>query len=289
MNQDDNKPKRKWSEKLSAWLSKHPVSEGDLRKSLKKAKEHGVIDDDALNMFEGVLRVSAEQVRDAMIARGQMQVLDADQTISSALPKIIESAHSRFPVIAESRDEVVGILIAKDLLRVVSGDNKTDQPISSLIRPATIIPESKRLDSLLNDFRHKRNHMAIVVDEYGGVSGLITIEDVLEEIVGSINDEYDTENENPQVRIIDPTTFSVDALIPIEEFNSFFATKINSKSSDTIGGIVLQKIGHLPSVGEEINISGFNFNITTADDRRIITITVKTKKPLKHKQKPAKK
>ena len=260
--------------KLKAWISRHPQNEPDFRNTLNKARESGIIDDDALHMIEGVLRVSERQVRDAMLPRGQMQVIDANATIAEAIPKIIDSRHSRFPVIAESRDEVVGILLAKDLLKIVAQQDDRQQTIVSLIRPATIIPESKRLDSLLQEFRHKRNHMAIVVDEYGGVSGLITIEDVLEQIVGSIADEYDVKADIPPIQEIDAHNFIVDALTPIEDFNKHFNCNINAELGETINGVIIKLAAKVPQAGYTTKIEGLQIKINSANQRRILKINV---------------
>lgn len=260
--------------KLKAWISRHPQNEPDFRNTLNKARESGIIDDDALHMIEGVLRVSERQVRDAMLPRGQMQVIDANATIAEAIPKIIDSRHSRFPVIAESRDEVVGIMLAKDLLKIVAQQDDRQQTIVSLIRPATIIPESKRLDSLLQEFRHKRNHMAIVVDEYGGVSGLITIEDVLEQIVGSIADEYDVKADIPPIQEIDTHNFIVDALTPIEDFNKHFNCNINAELGETINGVIIKLAAKVPQAGYTTKIEGLQIKINSANQRRILKINV---------------
>ena len=273
--EDTSKP-TKWC-KLKAWLSRHPQDEPDFRNTLAKARERGIIDDDALHMIEGVLRVSEKQVRDAMLPRGHMQVIDASASVSDAIPTIIDSRHSRFPVIAESRDEVVGILLAKDLLRLITQQNKQEQPISSLVRPAAIIPESKRLDSLLQEFRHKRNHMAIVVDEYGGVSGLITIEDVLEQIVGSIADEYDIKSEPALIQKVDDTHFIVDGLTPLKDFNDFFNCNINSQLGDTINGVIIKLASKVPQAGYETEIDGMKIKINSSNLRRILKISITTK------------
>ncbi len=218
-------------------------------------------------MMEGALDVSEMQVRDVMIPRSQMVVVHEDSDLDSCLPLILESGHSRFPVIGEDKDEVEGILLAKDLLHHFgNGGNEFD--LSKVLRPAAIIPESKRLNVLLRDFRASRNHMAIVVDEYGGVAGLVTIEDVLEEIVGEIDDEHDIA-EDANIKKIADNRYTVHALTPIEEFNENFETSLSDDECDTVGGLVLAEFGRLPESGEHVDILGFEFKVLNADSRRV--------------------
>ncbi|ATN86088.1 magnesium/cobalt efflux protein [Coxiella burnetii str. Schperling] len=276
MNEDPH-PHRSWLERLSHALLWEPKDREQLIELLHDAKERNLLDQDALAMIEGVLRVSEKKVRDVMIPRAQMVVVDHDATPQSTLPIIIESAHSRFPIISESRDEVIGILLAKDLLQYTVGEKQAKAQIKDLARPAIFIPESKRLDVLLNEFRLKRYHMAIVVDEYGSVSGLITIEDVLEQIVGSIQDETDIVEEKPITKL-NPKEFTVKALTPIDVFNNYFGTKINDEDFDTIGGYVMQQIGHLPKRGESIVIDSMKITVMLATKRSIqlLRLTKKT-------------
>ncbi|AAO90109.2 HlyC/CorC family transporter [Coxiella burnetii] len=276
MNEDPH-PHRSWLERLSHALLWEPKDREQLIELLHDAKERNLLDQDALAMIEGVLRVSEKKVRDVMIPRAQMVVVDHDATPQSTLPIIIESAHSRFPIISESRDEVIGILLAKDLLQYTVGEKQAKAQIKDLARPAIFIPESKRLDVLLNEFRLKRYHMAIVVDEYGSVSGLITIEDVLEQIVGSIQDETDIVEEEPITKL-NPKEFTVKALTPIDVFNNYFGTKINDEDFDTIGGYVMQQIGHLPKRGESIVIDSMKITVMLATKRSIqlLHLTKKT-------------
>lgn len=268
-----------WLTKLSQLFSHEPKTRKQLIEVLYHAKKNGLLDDDALRMIEGVLRVSEMKVRDVMIPRPQMAVVDQDATPSALLPMIIESAHSRYPVIGENRDEVIGILLAKDLLRYVHPDTPNDEGIKALTRPALFIPESKRLDVLLQEFRLNRNHMAIVVDEYGGVAGLVTIEDVLEQIVGNIEDEYDIEEGESNINAISDTEYHVNALTPIDAFNQYFKTHFSHQDVDTIGGIVLQAFSHLPKAGESITLGSLQMTVVMASNRRIKLLLVKRTSP----------
>lgn len=222
-------------------------------------------------MIEGALAVSEMQVRDAMIPRSHMVVIPLDTSLEEFLPLVLESGHSRFPVIGEDRDEVEGILLAKDLLRHYA-ENSGALDLKSLVRPAVVIPESKRLNMLLRDFRASRNHMAIVVDEYGGVSGLITIEDVLEEIVGEIDDEHDEEEEAP-IKPLGGSRYQINALSEIEEFNEIFECSFSDAAYDTVGGLLLAEFGRVPEHGEKVVLAErFEFTVTSADNRRIIML-----------------
>jgi magnesium and cobalt transporter len=227
-------------------------------------------------MIEGVLDVAELKVRDIMIPRSQMVTIDVHQSVEEFLPIVIESQHSRYPVVTDNKDQVEGILLAKDLLSY--GFNATDEEFSldKVMRPAVIVPESKRVDVLLKDFRSNRYHMAIVVDEYGGVSGLVTIEDILEEIVGEIEDETDiNENDDKQnIRRLSPTRYSVKALTTIEDFNEYFKSEFSDEEHDTVGGLIAHGFGHLPQAGEEITLGNFTFRITNADKRRIQQLQV---------------
>ncbi len=235
------------------------------------------LDADEKSMLFGVLEVSEMQVRDVMVPRSHMIVIDIEHGFDEILPIILESGHSRFPVIGEDRDEVLGILLAKDLLRFFGSEDAKDVPLRKLLRPASVIPESKRLNMLLKEFRDSHNHMAIVVDEYGGVAGLLTIEDVLEEIVGEIDDEHDHE-EAEFIRAEDDhdgtPSFAVRALTRIEDFNDYFECDLEDEEYDTIGGLVMHELGRLPRRGESVKFSGFKFAVVIADKRRIDALRV---------------
>jgi magnesium and cobalt transporter len=235
------------------------------------------LDAEEKSMLSGVLEVSETQVREVMVPRSHMVVIDIDQDFDEILSVIIQSGHSRFPVIGEDRDEVLGILLAKDLLRYFGSEDSDDVPLRKLLRPASVIPESKRLNALLKEFRASHNHMAIVVDEYGGVAGLLTIEDVLEEIVGEIDDEHDPEEAafiRPDGDRNGKPCFSVRALTRIEDFNEFFECELVDEEYDTIGGLVMHELGRLPRRGESVEFGGFNFAVVKADKRRIDSLQV---------------
>ncbi len=235
------------------------------------------LDAEEKSMLSGVLEVSQTQVRDVMVPRSHMVVIDIEQDFNDILSVIIESGHSRFPVIGVDRDEVLGILLAKDLLRYFGSDGAADVPLRKLLRPAAVIPESKRLNALLKEFRASHNHMAIVVDEYGGVAGLLTIEDVLEEIVGEIDDEHDLEEAafiRPEGDRNGKPSFAVRALTRIEDFNEFFECELNDDEYDTIGGLVMHELGRLPRRGESIEFGGFKFSVVKSDKRRIDSLQV---------------
>ena len=249
----------------------------DVSEFLVNFRERGILAPDELAMLQGVLEVSNTQVRDIMVPRSHMVVVAKDQTPDELLKTIIESNHSRFPVIGDDRDEVVGIVLAKDLLKHFVGEAQSFQ-IEPFLRPAVFIPESKRLNTLLTEFRESRNHMAIVVDEYGGVSGLATIEDVLEQIVGEIDDEHDPE-EASSIQPQDGGRFVVLALTRIEDFNEFFNTEFSDADYDTVGGLVMHELGRLPRRGEQLDYAGFRFKVLRGDRRRLHTLEV-TKLPL---------
>jgi magnesium and cobalt transporter len=252
-----------------------PRDRSELVDELREASARGLIDADALAMIEGVLAVADLQVRDIMVPRSQMVVMQRDEPIEALLPAIVESGHSRFPVIGEDRDQVVGLLLAKDLLRYFGDHPRADFDIRELLRPAVFVPESKRLNVLLKEFRVSRNHMAIVVDEYGGVSGLVTIEDVIEEIVGEIADEYDIE-EDQTIRREGDRQFAVHALARIGDFNEYFGTQFSDEEFDTIGGLVMHQFGRLPRRGETVTIDGLEFRVLRSDRRRIDLLRVTT-------------
>lgn len=271
-DQSGNGPGRKsWVDKIGKAFSNLPRDRDELKELLQEVFEEGVLDADALAMMIGALDVSETQVRDAMIPRSQMVVVPHNVEINSFLPRIIESGHSRFPVVGEDKDAIIGILLAKDLLPfVASGGEKFD--LTSAIRPAILIPESKRLNMLLRDFRSSRNHMAIVVDEYGGVSGLITIEDVLEEIVGDIDDEYDSQEE-ALVMPIGPGRFQVQALTPIDELNEAVGSNFDDNDYGTIGGLLMAECGRVPALDDVVVLDGrWEFRVTRAENRRIVSL-----------------
>jgi len=235
------------------------------------------LDAEEKSMLSGVLEVSETQVRDVMIPRSQMVVIDIEQEFDEILALIVESGHSRFPVIGEDRDEVLGILLAKDLLRFFGSDAAKDLQIRKLLRPPAVIPESKRLNALLKEFRASHNHMAIVVDEYGGIAGLATIEDVLEEIVGEIDDEHDPEEEEdirPDGDRNGRPSYAVRALTRVEDFNEYFECDLDDEEYDTMGGLVMHELGRLPRRGESVHFGGFEFAVVRADKRRIDALQV---------------
>lgn len=235
------------------------------------------LDAEEKSMLSGVLEVSETQVRDVMIPRSQMVVIDIEDDFDEVLSTIVASGHSRFPVVGADRDEVLGILLAKDLLRYYGSNEAKELTIRKLLRPASVIPESKRLNALLREFRASHNHMAIVVDEYGGVAGLLTIEDVLEEIVGEIDDEHDLEEAafiRPEGELDGKPCFAVRALTRVEDFNAYFECELDDEEYDTIGGLVMHELGRLPRRGEKVEFSGFTFAVTKAGDRRIDALQV---------------
>ena len=275
MNDDRPAGQGSWLRRLVESLSGEPRDIEQLSDLLADAKDRGLIEADVLSMMEGVLQVSGIQVRDVMVPRAQMVVVQREDPPEKILPTVIESGHSRFPVVGEDRDEVVGVLLAKDLLRYFAEDSAASFDIRECLRPAVFIPESKRLNVLLREFRNSHNHMAIVVDEYGGVSGLLTIEDVLEQIVGDIGDEYDVD-EVEGIRKEAERTFAVPALTRIEEFNDVFETRFSDEEADTIGGLVLHELGRMPRRGEAIELGGLELKVLRADRRRIETLRVTT-------------
>jgi len=258
-------------DKIVQAFTGEPQNKEELVEVLNDAEDRELINPETKLMIEGVLGVSEMRVRDIMIPRSQMVTLDINMSLEEFLPKILESAHSRFPVVNDDKDHVEGILLAKDLLSY--GFNRTDEEfsLSDIIRPAIIIPESKKVEPLLKEFRSERYHMAIVVDEYGGVSGLVTIEDILELIVGEIEDETDEEIEE-DIKHLAGQVYQLKALTELADFNDYFNCEFDEEDADTIGGIVLHEFGHMPQKGEEISIGDFGFKIVSADNRRIQTI-----------------
>jgi len=259
---------RSWVTRIKQTFMQVPSDTEQLLDMLRTVQHKGLYDSDALAMIEGVLQVDDMQVRDIMIPRSQVVVLARDASPDVLLRTIVESGHSRFPVIGESRDEVVGILLAKDLLLYAFERNDSRFNVRDLLRPAIFIPESKRLNVLLKEFRSNRNHMAIVVDEYGGVAGMVTIEDVLEQIVGEIEDEHDVEEEDT-IRKHSEVHYTIKALTPVEDFNDYFKLSFSDEEFDTIGGLVVHQIGHLPKRGERVVIGNLLFKVLRADSRRV--------------------
>ncbi len=259
---------RSWLKRLGAAFSGEPTTRGDVLEFLRDAEAEGLLDADTVRMMEGAIAVSELTVGDVMIPRAQMTMIQIDQPMRDVIATAVESGHSRFPVHGEDKDQILGILLAKDLLKTVVAES----PISlhDLLRPAFLIPESKRLDLLLREFRLSRNHMAIVIDEYGGVAGVVTIEDVLEQIVGDIDDEHDEAEEgNAQIAAQPDGQYVVDALTPIDDFNERFGADFNDDEYDTVGGLVTAAIGHLPEAGEELTMGRFVFRVANADARRV--------------------
>lgn len=256
-----------WLDRLVTAFSNEPKSREQLLEIIKEAADNHVVEQEELEIIQGALDVADLQVRDIQIPRSQMVVVNVDDSPEDFLPTVIESAHSRFPVVGESTDDVHGILLAKDLLPLILTD-RDDFSLKNIIRPATIVPESKRLNVLLKEFREDRYHMALVIDEYGGISGLVTIEDVLEEIVGEIEDETD-DNEDAFIRKVSETDYIIKALTPVEEFNEHFNTGFNEDETVTIGGLLMRAFGHLPKRNEVTEIDGYRFRVLYSDNRQI--------------------
>jgi magnesium and cobalt transporter len=270
--QDGKGDKPTLIERLSAFLTREPEDREELLDLLRGAFERKLLDADALSMIEGVLQVSEMTVRDIMIPRAQMDVISQDDDPETFLPTVLETKHSRFPVIGESKDDVVGILLAKELLNYYADPENFN--LRDMLRPAVFVPESKRLNVLLREFRANRNHIAIVVDEYGGVSGLVTIEDVLEQIVGDIEDEYDYDEGEDNIIAEAAGRYRVKAQTEIADFNERFGSDFSDDEFDTVGGLVLRAFGRLPKRGEQTTIGGFRFRVVRADSRRIHTLQV---------------
>ncbi len=263
--------RKSFLERVSRAFHAEPRDRDDLKEVLNEAQERGVLDPEARTMMEGALEVAETKVRDVMVPRSQMVVIPRDARLEDFLPRMIESGHSRFPVIGEDRDEVEGVLLAKDLLPWLA-EPRDEFDLSRLMRPAVVVPESKPLNHLLREIRASRSHMAIVVDEYGGVSGLITLEDVLEEIVGEIDDEHD-EEEEAAVKALGDNLFLISALTPIDDFNEVFQCNLSDEEFDTVGGLVLAEFGRVPDDGESMVIDDqFEFKVADSDSRRIISL-----------------
>jgi magnesium and cobalt transporter len=258
---------KSWLDKITQAFAHEPRNRAELLEVLHDAHENRLLDSEALSIVEGAIQVADLQVRDIMVPRSQVISIRADQTPREFLPTIVEAAHSRYPVVGESLDDVQGILLAKDLLPLVLQDG-AQVTLKDLLRPATFVPESKRLNVLLREFRSTHNHMAVVIDEYGGMAGLVTIEDVLEQIVGDIEDEHDIE-EDSYIKPLPSGDFIVKALTPLDSFNEFFDSAFSDEEFDTVGGLVMHAFGHLPKRNEVTNIGGYRFRVLNANSRRI--------------------
>ncbi len=270
---------RSFSQKLKSFLygmlpTQRAETRADLLENLKHAEEDGIVARDAYDMMQRVMYVSDLKVRDIMIPRSSMVSIKRDDSFDECLDAMVESGHSRFPVVDEERDQIVGTLLAKDLLMFFDNENRPRFNLRDLTRPVVFVPESKRLNVLLSDFRENRNHMAVVVDEFSNVAGLVTIEDVLEQIVGDIEDEHDVEEDEHLIRVLDDGETIVKALLPVEEFNEYFKAYLHDNGSDTIGGLISQQLGHVPQRDEVVVIDGFRFEIVHADTRRVYLIRV---------------
>ncbi len=273
-----NNHNKSWVERLTQFFSGEPRNKQELLALLKEAAVGNIIDNEALSIIEGAIKVADMQVRDIMIPRAQTIMIQVDSNPEEFLPTIIESAHSRFPVITDNVDEVIGILLAKDLLQLaLNTDNQAKFNFRDLLRPAIFVPESKRLNILLREFKSTRNHMAIVVDEYGNLAGIVTIEDVLEQIVGDIEDEHDQEDES-NIKKINRTDYVIKAMTSIEDFNEVFKTEFYSDVFDTVGGMVIKEFGYLPTRNEMIQIDKYQFKVLSADSRRVKLLRVSLRK-----------
>ncbi|WP_437125209.1 CNNM family magnesium/cobalt transport protein CorC [Gallibacterium salpingitidis] len=269
---ESNSKKNFFQSLLNNFFPAEPKNREELVETIRDSEQNEIINQETRQMIEGVIEISELRVRDIMIPRSQIVFIDAEQSLSECLDVIIDSAHSRFPVIADERDNVIGLLLAKDLLKYLRPDSE-EFSIHEVLRPAVIIPESKRVDRMLKEFRSERFHMAIVVDEFGSISGLVTIEDILEQIVGDIEDEFDEEDVE-DIRQLSKHTYAVQALTDIDDFNHYFATGFTGEEVDTIGGVIMQAFGYLPTRGETIQLDNIEFKITSADSRRIIQLRV---------------
>jgi magnesium and cobalt transporter len=278
MSDDRSAQPRSWLEKLTDLFSDDPQSRQDIKVIVREAAERSIVDSETLNILEGALQVSEMQVRDIMIPRPQVVSIQVNEPLRECLPRIIDSAHSRFPILGEGPNEVLGIILAKDLLPLLLADQSDDIQSSfhlqDILRPAIFVPESKRLNVLLREFRSNRNHMAIVVDEFGGVAGLVTIEDVLEQIVGEIEDEHDYADEDSLIKKVEDGTFMVKALTPVDDFNEHFDADFSDDDFDTIGGIVVHHFGRVPECNESITIGNWTFKVVNGTSRQINLLEV---------------
>lgn len=284
----DNSTHRTWLERVGQFFSSTPGDRNELLELMRSMRDAHVVDGDTLGIIEGAICVSEMQVREIMIPRTQMASIRVFAKPRDFLPTIIECAHSRFPVLGDDPDEVVGILLAKDLLPLILDPSRMERfVIKDHIRSAMVVPESKRLDSLLREFRISHNHMAIVVNEYGGVAGLVTIEDVLEQIVGEIEDEHDIEDQDYLIKDLDKNEYTVKALTPVDDFNDHFKSNLSDQDFDTIGGLVMQQFGRLPGREESIEMAGFRFTVLSADGRTIRLLRVTPPGETDHEQREA--
>ena len=274
MSDDRSSQPRSWLEKLTDLFSDDPQSRQDIKDIVREAAERSIVDSDTLTILEGALQVSDMQVRDIMVPRSQMVSINVGDPLKDYLPRIIESAHSRFPVMGEGQNEVLGIMLAKDLLPLILNENREEFALKQILRPTTFVPESKRLNVLLREFRANRNHMAIVVDEFGGVAGLVTIEDVLEQIVGDIEDEHDDDEEDSNIKAMEDGTTMVKALTPVDDFNEHFSAGFSDDEFDTIGGIVIHHFGRVPECNESIRIDKWQFKVVNGTSRQINLLEV---------------
>ena len=263
-------------ERLSALLMREPGDRSELTQLLRSAYSRNLLDADALSIIEGALTVSEMAVRDIMVPRAQVDFIDINEPVEKFVKQVIATAHSRFPVIDQNRDDVIGVLLAKDLLRFYAGEEEFN--VREMLRPAVFVPEAKRLNVLLREFRASRNHMAIVLDEYGGVAGLVTIEDVLEQIVGDIEDEYDFDEASDNILPEPGGRHRVKAITQIADFNAAFGTNFPEEGADTIGGYLIKHLGRLPKRGESVLIEGLRFQVLRADSRRVYTLLVERPK-----------
>lgn len=273
---------RSWLGRIAQVFSDEPSDVKDLLTLLRNAEQDQLLDADALSIIEGALQVSNMQVREIMIPRSQVVTVAADQSLPEIVDIVVEASHSRFPVVDDTPDTVLGILLAKDLLPLAFNGGAEKFNIKDLTRPATFVPESKRLNVLLREFRENRNHMAVVIDEYGSVSGVVTIEDVLEQIVGEIEDEYDVDDDS-YIKKFDEHNYIVKALTPVDEFNEYFHCDFSDEDADTIGGLVLRKLGHIPERDEMVNLPPFSFTVLNSDSRQIRLLKVRRQAPGKQK------
>ncbi|QQD22178.1 HlyC/CorC family transporter [Venatoribacter cucullus] len=274
MSDDRSSQPRSWLERFTDLFSDDPQSRQDIKDIVREAAERSIVDSDTLTILEGALQVSEMQVRDIMVPRSQMVAIGINDPIQEFLPRIIESAHSRFPVLGEGQNEVLGVLLAKDLLPLILNGQRDSFVLQDILRPTTFVPESKRLNVLLREFRATRNHMAVVVDEFGGAAGLVTIEDVLEQIVGDIEDEHDEHDEDGNIKVMDDGAIMVKALTPVEDFNEHFHTHLPDDDFDTVGGIVIHHFGRVPECNESIRIDQWQFKVVNGTSRQINLLEV---------------
>ena len=279
----DSPNKRSFMDRIIHAFQGEPQNRDELVEMFRDSEENHLIDHSTRDMLEGVIQISDMKVRDIMIPRSQITAIDKSMSLDEIIALIIQASHSRYPVISDDKDHIEGILLAKDLLQYLKINSKPFN-INEILRPSVVVPESKKVDRLLKEFREKRYHMAIVVDEFGGVSGVITIEDILEEIVGEIEDEFDDVEDN-EIKPLNKHTFNVKALLELDDFDSIFKTNFNRHEDiGTIGGLLMMKFGHLPESGETITIDNYQFKVTSSDSRRIIQVQVviPKKSPLPH-------